>query len=184
MKSLNTYIFESFQKELDKVTAELDQVHTQLADAYENSVNRTRREVVPLVKKYYDLFNDAAKASGAKRQSGATLPPYGNYVLDCTRVHDGDTYSFYITVGSFYERGGDIQQFLELAQDIADENSTTQVKIWVEPFDNGIAHIYVTDKKIEKLYDQISKGRSDEIDRSSESMDIVSRMPRRMTRGI
>jgi len=34
----------------------------------------------------------------------------------------------------------------------------------------------------EKLYKQISSGRSDVIDKSSESMDIVSRMPRRMTR--
>ena len=34
----------------------------------------------------------------------------------------------------------------------------------------------------QKLYEQISTGRSDQIDRSSESMDIVSRMPRRMTR--
>ena len=33
-----------------------------------------------------------------------------------------------------------------------------------------------------KLYDQISTSRSDKIDRSSESMDIVSRMPRRLTR--
>ena len=33
-----------------------------------------------------------------------------------------------------------------------------------------------------KLYDQISRSRSDEVDRSSESMDIVSRMPRRLTR--
>ncbi len=34
----------------------------------------------------------------------------------------------------------------------------------------------------EKLYKQISTGRSDVIDKSSESMDIVSRMPRRMVR--
>ncbi len=34
----------------------------------------------------------------------------------------------------------------------------------------------------EKLYKQISVSRSDQIDRSSESMDIVSRMPRRLTR--
>lgn len=34
----------------------------------------------------------------------------------------------------------------------------------------------------EKLYKQISSSRSDQIDRSSESMDIVSRMPRRLTR--
>lgn len=34
----------------------------------------------------------------------------------------------------------------------------------------------------EKLYKQISTSRSDVIDKSSESMDIVSRMPRRMTR--
>ena len=34
----------------------------------------------------------------------------------------------------------------------------------------------------QKLYQQISVSRSDVIDRSSESMDIVSRMPRRLTR--
>ena len=34
----------------------------------------------------------------------------------------------------------------------------------------------------QKLYNQISVSRSDKIDRSSESMDIVSRMPRRLTR--
>jgi hypothetical protein len=34
----------------------------------------------------------------------------------------------------------------------------------------------------QKLYEQISTCRSDKIDRSSESMDIVSRMPRRLTR--
>lgn len=34
----------------------------------------------------------------------------------------------------------------------------------------------------EKIYKQISVSRSDEIDRSSESMDIISRMPRRLTR--
>lgn len=34
----------------------------------------------------------------------------------------------------------------------------------------------------QKLYKQISVSRSDQIDRSSESMDIVSRMPRRLTR--
>ena len=34
----------------------------------------------------------------------------------------------------------------------------------------------------EKLYKQISTSRSDVIDKSSESMDIVSRMPRRLTR--
>ena len=34
----------------------------------------------------------------------------------------------------------------------------------------------------QKLYKQISSSRSDTIDRSSESMDIVSRMPRRLTR--
>lgn len=33
-----------------------------------------------------------------------------------------------------------------------------------------------------KLYEQISTSRSDKIDRSSESMDIISRMPRRLTR--
>lgn len=34
----------------------------------------------------------------------------------------------------------------------------------------------------EKLFRQISSSRSDQVDRSSESMDIVSRMPRRLTR--
>lgn len=34
----------------------------------------------------------------------------------------------------------------------------------------------------EKLFKQISASRSDQIDKSSESMDIVSRMPRRLTR--
>lgn len=34
----------------------------------------------------------------------------------------------------------------------------------------------------QKLYKQISASRSDKVDRSSESMDIVSRMPRRLTR--
>ncbi len=34
----------------------------------------------------------------------------------------------------------------------------------------------------EKLFKQISSSRSDELDRSSESMEIVSRMPRRLTR--
>lgn len=34
----------------------------------------------------------------------------------------------------------------------------------------------------QKLYKQISSSRSDQVDRSSESMDIVSRMPRRLTR--
>ena len=34
----------------------------------------------------------------------------------------------------------------------------------------------------QKITDQITQGRSDEIDKSSESMDIVSRMPRRLTR--
>ena len=34
----------------------------------------------------------------------------------------------------------------------------------------------------QKLYKQISSSRSDKVDRSSESMDIVSRMPRRLTR--
>lgn len=34
----------------------------------------------------------------------------------------------------------------------------------------------------QKIVDQISSGRSDKIDKSSESMDIISRMPRRMTR--
>ncbi len=34
----------------------------------------------------------------------------------------------------------------------------------------------------EKLFKQISSSRSDKIDKSSESMDIVSRMPRRLTR--
>lgn len=34
----------------------------------------------------------------------------------------------------------------------------------------------------EKIFKQISSGRSDEIDKSSENMDIVSKMPRRMTR--
>lgn len=34
----------------------------------------------------------------------------------------------------------------------------------------------------EKLFKQISTSRSDQLDKSSESMDIVSRMPRRMTR--
>ena len=33
-----------------------------------------------------------------------------------------------------------------------------------------------------KLFDQISTSRSDKIDKSSESMDIISRMPRRLTR--
>ncbi|MBQ9814616.1 MAG: 2-oxo acid dehydrogenase subunit E2 [Lachnospiraceae bacterium] len=33
-----------------------------------------------------------------------------------------------------------------------------------------------------KLFDQISTSRSDKVDKSSESMDIVSRMPRRLTR--
>lgn len=34
----------------------------------------------------------------------------------------------------------------------------------------------------QKIADQITSGRSDDIDKSSESMDIVSRMPRRLTR--
>ena len=33
-----------------------------------------------------------------------------------------------------------------------------------------------------KLFDQISTSRSDKVDKSSESMDIISRMPRRLTR--
>lgn len=56
--------------------------------------------------------------------------------------------------------------------------------------DNGaeaLAIIHAEDKDDihtihEKLYKQISSGRSDKIDKSSESMDIVSRMPRRLTR--
>ncbi len=56
--------------------------------------------------------------------------------------------------------------------------------------DNGaeaLAIIHAEDKDDihtihEKLYKQISSGRSDKMDKSSESMDIVSRMPRRLTR--
>ena len=35
-----------------------------------------------------------------------------------------------------------------------------------------------------KLYKQISSGRSDKLDKSSESMDIISRLPRRLTRAL
>ena len=73
-----------------------------------------------------------------------------------------------------YQRNDIIASFV-VKKLFSDEGAEALAQIKAEPEDT-IWTIH------EKLFKQISTGRSDAIDKSSESMDIVSRMPRRMTR--
>ena len=73
-----------------------------------------------------------------------------------------------------YQRNDIIASFV-VKKLFSDEGAEALALIKAEPEDT-LRTIH------EKLYKQISTSRSDVIDKSSESMDIVSRMPRRMTR--
>ncbi|MBR6452546.1 MAG: hypothetical protein IKS87_07555, partial [Lachnospiraceae bacterium] len=73
-----------------------------------------------------------------------------------------------------YQRNDIIASFV-VKKLFSDDGAEALALIKADPEDN-LRTIH------EKLYKQISTSRSDVIDKSSESMDIVSRMPRRMTR--
>jgi hypothetical protein len=73
-----------------------------------------------------------------------------------------------------YQRNDIIASFV-VKKLFSDEGAEALAQIKAEP-DDTLVTIH------EKLFRQISSSRSDSIDKSSESMDIVSRMPRRMTR--
>ena len=154
VKSIVNYIFESVQKDYDEAVRQLTELNQKLDDARKNVEQRIKSEVIPLTKKYYDMFADAAKEVGAKKVGDKEFP-YARLDLGCTRIYGNIKYSFKITFGSFHNKKGACDAFVEMAEQIAKENSTTKIKINVEPFDDGYCDILITDKAIETLYDEI-----------------------------